>query len=186
MSSWRSGEETAELVGRLCAVERRLHSTLGVASLAVPSAGVTVVLDELSLQHAWHAELLSERLPHRDGVDREALVDLGPADELFDVVDRYSRSGDQVGVLTLYAVYLLPRLLTTVSELAEGCSPAAERSLQRACGLIELDSSNALGVVDELRKQRAWATSARAHAERALAEADRASVAGGLDAQKLI
>ncbi len=67
-------DEAARLVGSYQWVERRLFEVLGswVASEPVPEA--QVLFDVYSQQHAWHADLFTERLPALDSVDPGSLV----------------------------------------------------------------------------------------------------------------
>jgi hypothetical protein len=66
--------DQARLVGGYQWVERRLFEVLGawVGSEPVPEA--QVLYDVYSQQHAWHAELLAERLPVLDSLDPATLT----------------------------------------------------------------------------------------------------------------
>ncbi len=71
-------DQAAALAGRYRWVEQRLFELTGswAPAAAAPAAGV--LLDALSLQHAWHAELWAERLPVLDGADHDALTRPSP------------------------------------------------------------------------------------------------------------
>ena len=144
MTAWRSGEQTARLVGRMAAVSSSLHRILGAAADHEGQASATVLLDELSLQHAWHAEILTERLPLRAGIDRAELTVLGPLADPLAVLTELAEGGDVVGVVAAYRLVVLPRLIEHGGDLAAGCSEAAERSLRRALSFGALDLSEAI------------------------------------------
>jgi len=67
-------EAQARMVGAYQWIERRLFEVLGSwsASESVPEA--QLVFDVYSAQHAWHADLLGERLPVLDAVDPDTLA----------------------------------------------------------------------------------------------------------------
>jgi hypothetical protein len=142
MMEWRSGVETAAQVGEACAAFRSLHGVLGKSASSSMIPAVTVALDERALEHAWHAEILFERLPHRDGVDREALVRPGTLGPLIDLLEGVGADHDALEVLAVYAASL-STLTASVSSLRTHASPAAERALQRACRFIEFDLEDA-------------------------------------------
>jgi len=166
VSSWRSGEETAALVGRMAAVSSSLHGILGRASNHEGHAAATVLLDELSLQHAWHAEILTERLPLRAGVDRKDLTVLGGIAGPIDVVDELASGGDVVGVVAAYRLVLLPRLIEHGGALAVGCSDAAERTLRRSLSFVALDLTQALVRAGSLLVTMTADRAAEAHGSR--------------------
>ncbi len=116
-------EAAARLVGSYRWVERRLFEVLGswVASEPVPEA--QLLFDVYSQQHAWHAELFSDRLPALDSVDAESLVVAPSAevDRMFAVLagvvpddDPDSSDADDTprgGRLEVHAGGTLPRLV---------------------------------------------------------------------------
>lgn len=166
MSTWRSGAETASHVGRMAAVSMRLHQILGTASMASEHPTATVMFDELSLEHAWHASLLTERLPRRAGVNRADLLVLGPIGPAMEVMAELASGGDTVGVASAYRSVMLPRLIESGGDIAASCSQAAERSLLRSLAFIGLDLEAATkrsgALVESLTGDRGSA----AHAER--------------------
>ena len=71
--------ESATLVGCYRWVEHRLFELTGSWAPEAATPAVQLHLDEVSIQHAWHADLFSDRLPVLDGVDPAALtVPCGP------------------------------------------------------------------------------------------------------------
>lgn len=166
MSAWRSGAETAVLVGRLAAASAAMHRSLGAASLSAGTASATVLLDELSLEHAWHAELLVGHLPRRAGVDRSSLIDLGPAEPAFAVIEELGRGGDAVGTAAAYAAGALPRIAEAAELLAASLSEAAERSLRRSLGFISMDLATAGRRGEEALASLLADAGAEAHAQR--------------------
>jgi len=166
MTAWRSGEETAARVGRMVGASRALHRILGVASGHQGHPAATVLLDELSLQHAWHGDLLADRLPRRAGVDRAALSVLGPLEAPFSVVEELASGGDVVGVVAAHRLVLLPRLIEHGADLSAGCSEAAERSLRRSLSFVALDLAQALARTGSLLIALTEEPAAHAHASR--------------------
>jgi len=61
-------EQNAALVSAYAELEQRLYEVLGTWAGAEPVAGAAVLFDELSQQHAWHAELWAERVPAVPGL----------------------------------------------------------------------------------------------------------------------
>ena len=125
---------------------------------------VIIALDELSLEHAWHAELLIERLPERAGFDRDSALDLGGVAPALELLASLGGAGDEVGLLAGYARVLLPRFALSIDELGGGASEAAERSLRRAARLISSDLSAAAGIVESLTERVAASEGASGHA----------------------
>jgi hypothetical protein len=181
--SWRSGEQTAELVGRLCAVSRRLHQILGASSHTAEVPALAIALDELSLEHAWHAELLFERLPLRAGYEREEAVQLGELAPALDLLASLGTAGDDVGLLAGYARVVLPRLVLSVAELGHGSSETAERSIKRSARLILSDLTEAAVLSERLAEAVISGEGAVGHAARVVADlegllGDRSGLAG--------
>ena len=146
MTSWRSGDQTAVELGRLLAVESWLHQQLGEASRAAQSPALVCLLDERSMLHASHVELLTDHLPRRDGVDRASLLVLG---ELEPVVEQLrDLAGDAATLLVAYREVLVVRVIEAVISLEVGCSDAAERSLRRSLGMVLKDLEDSLDPLD--------------------------------------
>jgi hypothetical protein len=143
LSTWRSGDEVALEVGRLCALCRELHVLLGEGAQAGSVAGLVVSLDEWSLQLAEHAASLYELLPLRAGFDRDVALDPGVFHPALAQLRSWSAAGDDVALLAGFVDEVLPALRREVATLREGCSEAAERSLRRALGFLTLDLDEA-------------------------------------------
>jgi hypothetical protein len=181
MTTWRSGAQTAALVSRMVAVSDALHRTLGAAADHPGQPAATVLFDELSLQHAWHAELLTERLPRRAGVERAELTVLGRLAEPMAMLAELADGGDVVGVAAAYRLVVLPRLIEHGGDLAAGCSDAAERSLRRSLSFVALDLSQALARSGSLLVSLTADEGAEAHAGRVASDLSSAvaTAAGG-------
>lgn len=65
--------EAAE-IGHLAWIERSLFEVFGRWSMTETEPSVVVMFDDHSQRHAWHAEVLFDRLPELADVDREGLV----------------------------------------------------------------------------------------------------------------
>ena len=129
--SWRSGHETALELGRLCGAFRGLHHALGMRAPFLEEPAQVVFCSEWARLHAWHAELLFERLPLRAGFDRESVCTPGDF-----VLMTEGLSDDEF--LVVYR-QLLSRIHEAVVSLGEGASPASERSVARAARLVLSD-----------------------------------------------
>ena len=132
---WRDGAITAGLIGRLCGLSRLLHASLGASALHQHNPRRVVVLDEIAMLHAHHADVLLDHLPKRDGIDRESLIDPGAFGHAVEI----AASRGPEALVDLYRAEMLPRLVISVADLAEGCSVAAERNLRRSLDAISRD-----------------------------------------------
>ena len=139
MTDWRSGEETTVALGHLVGTARRLHGVLGAAALTSGLPRVTVLLDEWSLFFSDHAAWLFDRLPLRDGLEREAFVSPGPFSDVLSALEDCSQVGDEVGVVVGFVEVVLPALQANVAAVRTGCSEAGERNLKRILGFFEVD-----------------------------------------------
>lgn len=147
MSTWRSGEATAADLGRLLAVEAALHQHLGAASLVAERPAVVCLLDERSLIHAAHVEMLMDHLPRRDSVNRADLIVLGP---LTAAVDQFAMlCADAPTLLLAYREVLVRRVIDAVLSLEVNCSEAAERSLRRSLRMVLFDLEDSLPSLDD-------------------------------------
>jgi hypothetical protein len=148
-------KELQHLLGACVWIERRSFEVLGswVFNEAVPQA--RVAFDVQSLQHAWHAELLAERLPAVDDTDPTTVV-LPPSAE----VDRLlaglgggipapeegtiaTVAGGTLLRLVGLARVLLPRLVAQYTRHLQRCAPVADAPLARALRLVLLDEHQA-------------------------------------------
>jgi len=105
-----------------------------------------LLLDEASLQHAWHARLWADRLPVLDGVDPDRFT-VAPAgcDALFaELADLGDRSGDApalvAGLSGLYDV-VVPALLTSYGHHRRIATEVTDRPTERALGLAASDDA---------------------------------------------
>jgi hypothetical protein len=149
---------TAELVGEYRWIESALFRLLGAWVADMPVAAVQVHLDAQGMRHAWHAELLGDRLPVLAGVDPDVLTRPSPATTaLFAALegvevpvegpgsswppadrDRAPRPGALPRLAGLYRV-VLPRMVTTYTRHLRVVAPVADAPLQRALRLVLRD-----------------------------------------------
>jgi hypothetical protein len=131
----------AGLLGAYCAAERALFELTG-AMAADPDTGAeaAVRLDEMSAEHAWHAELWADRLPVLSGVDAQALVVLpAPAAAAFAELGSGPARARMAG---LFGV-VLPRLVTSYRRHLRATSGAADQPVRRALRLVLRDEVGA-------------------------------------------
>ena len=152
-------DRTAELVGEYRWIETRLYATLGAWVADLPLAGVQVHLDAQSMRHAWHAELLGDRLPVPPASTPTRLTRPSPATRpavrpgrrgagrrraRCDVAARGRGGPPPAGALPrlagLYRV-VLPRLVTTYTRHLRVTSPVADAPLRRALSLVLRDGT---------------------------------------------
>jgi len=143
------------LLGSYVWVERRSFEVLGswVANETVPEA--RIAFDVQSRYHAWHAELLAERMPAVEDVDPAGFV-LPPSAE----VDRLlaslggapgsgpggvlgPSSGGTLLRLVGLARVLLPRLSAQYARHLQRCALVADAPLARALRLVLRDDREA-------------------------------------------
>jgi hypothetical protein len=119
-------------------MEQRLFELSGAWAAEVTVPEVQIHLDQVSGQHAWHAELWMARLPVLDGTDPEALTrPAGPAvGPLFDAL--VDSSGTVERLAGLYRV-VLPRLLVTYDRHLLRAAPVADAPTVRALRLVRRD-----------------------------------------------
>jgi hypothetical protein len=163
----------ATVVGAYQWVERRLFEVLGAwaDSEAVPEA--ELLFDVYSQQHAWHAELLAERLPVLDSVDVDTLTVAPSAevDRMLSVLAGAQRppqgDHDSAGTLmgrgsgaaaaggTLLRLVgvgrvVLPRLVAGYGLHLRRLSPAADAALGRCLRLVLRDELEQWQAVETL------------------------------------
>jgi hypothetical protein len=130
--------QAAELLGSYCFVERRLFELTGAWSVQVEPPGLAVHLDQVSQQHAWHAELWADRLPVLAGVDPASLIrPLGPA--VGPVLDALAGAGTTVERLAGLYRCVLPRLLATYGRHLRWAVRATDAPVIRALRLVRTD-----------------------------------------------
>jgi hypothetical protein len=129
--------ETAELVGAYRWLEHRLFELTGGWALEPSTPAVQVHLSEVSLQHAWHAELWEDRLPVLASVDPAALTRPPPgAEAALAVLEAAPDAVTRLG--GLYRA-LLPRLLAAYDRHAATAAPVADGPVVRALTLVRRD-----------------------------------------------
>ncbi len=144
MTTWRSGDELAVDVGRLCAVDDVLHRLLGSAANKDEDPAIAVLFDEWSMQAAEHNEWLTDRLPFRAGFDRGAVRQLGTYRDLVEALQHLTDDHNEVGLFAGVVEVLFPAILDDLAQIDTRCSPAADRSLQRRLGFLTSDLTKAV------------------------------------------
>ena len=170
MTGFRDGLATAAELGPLVAALRRLHELLGSSALVVPSASAAIFLDERSLEHAWQAELLFERLPRRAGFEREVVIELGAAAVPLELLATLGAAGDEIGLVAGYGGAVAPWLDASLERLAASGSPAADRPLLRAIRLVRSDLEAAREPAERLMAALTSEIESARHAGRVLAD----------------
>ena len=170
MSGFRDAEATAAVAGELCCVFRSLHRILGAGAPKMPTSGAVLYFDERSLEHAFHAELLFERLPLRAGFERELVVTLGSLGGGFALLESWGHEGDEVSLFAGYASLLLPFIVHSLDQEVERSSEIADRSLRRAVRLIRSDLDAAASSTRALGASLLSSDDASARAERAIGQ----------------
>jgi hypothetical protein len=134
-------QRAAGVIGAYCAVERALFELTGsMARDPDLAARAAVLLDALSGEHAWHAELWADRLPVLSGVDAQALVVLpSPLPAVFAELGSGSLLARAIGLFRV----VLPRLVTSYQRHLRSASATAERPTRRALRLVLRDEIEA-------------------------------------------
>ncbi len=144
-------EHAAALIGAYSWIEARLFQLTGAWAGAADRPEIQILLDEVSTEHAWHAELFAERLPVLDWVDADTLVvppSAGVASMLEALDDPALSAAARVDVL---AAVVLPRLIATYERHLARAAPVADRPVMRALRLVltdereEVEAAGALG-----------------------------------------
>jgi hypothetical protein len=133
-----------------CHVARTLFGVCGHGGLSVVDAPTSILLTSLAGQFAWHAELLFDLLPLRDGVDREQLVHdaAEELDALSDGLRRVLASGDLATLCVVLSRLVVPRLAVAVSDEQSSTDARLEGPRARALLLIGRDLADALVRLD--------------------------------------
>jgi hypothetical protein len=158
-------EDSARRVGAYRFVEHRLFEVTGAWAVAGRDAAMSVHASEMSLQHAWHAELWEARLPAVAWADHAALTTAPAAvtavlDALAELIDPVS------GLAGLYRV-VLPRLVATYEEHAARAVPVTDGPVIRALTLIRRDEADQLVAGRELLESLAGSPDARRRGDEA-------------------
>lgn len=173
-----------------CRIARALFETCGAGGATCVDPGASIALTGVAGQFAWHAALLYDLLPERQGVDREALVDVavGGADAAIALAASDLAGGDEGAGCCVLARVVLPRLRTSVEAALGRVDAVLDGPRARALTLIDRDLIDAIGVLEPVCERLvgdaatlAAATSAMAAAERAIVDD---SVAVGIVADR--
>jgi hypothetical protein len=153
------GGMTLDGLGRFagaCAwIERRLFEVVGgwVPTEAVPEA--QVMFDVYSQQHAWHADLFSERVPALDSVDPTTLI-VAPGAEVDQMFSSLAGgAGVQAAGGTLLRLVglgrvVLPRLVVGHAVALRRASAVSEAPLRRCLRLVLRDETEQWQAVEAL------------------------------------
>lgn len=146
-------ERTAALLGGYRWLEERLFGLTGLWATDDPWPAAQLLFDDLSAQHAWHAEIWTARLPVLDSIDPEVL-DRPPSAEVAATLDRLEAAGRAAAggpgevpegvVLTVtrlagLARVVLPRLVVTYRRHLERTVAVTDRPVARALRLVLAD-----------------------------------------------
>ena len=130
--------QASELLGAYCFIERRLFELTGAWSVQVEPPRLAVHLDQLSQQHAWHAELWADRLPVLAGIEPASLIGpLGPA--VGPLLDSLAAAETTLERLAGLYRCVLPRLLATYGRHLRRAVPATDAPVMRALRLVRTD-----------------------------------------------
>jgi hypothetical protein len=140
---------TATQLGRYAWLERRLFEVLGAWSVTETDPAVKLLLDAQSHEHAWHAQLLFERLPELREVDPEALV-VAPSAAYAAAVEQVGTAGPLVARLVGAHQVLVPQLLVAYRRELAAADPFAGASLRRWLGFAVADLTEEWAAGQEL------------------------------------
>lgn len=132
-------DQLARVVGAYRWVEHRLFEVTGAWATDGGPPALAVHAAEVSLQHAWHAELWEDRLPVLAGRDpAELTVAPAPVVQAMDTLAAFSDPADRLA--GLYRA-LLPRLLATYGAHAARAAEVSEGPVRRALTLVCRDET---------------------------------------------
>lgn len=135
---WRGLLATAAAVGHYVWTERRLFEALGAWSVAETDPAIKVGFDAQSHRHAWHAELLIDRLPELRELDVAALV-VAPDTEFAAFMDEVAAADSLTDRLVSVHRITVPHLLVAYRRELASLADVAEASLRRSLGFIIAD-----------------------------------------------
>jgi hypothetical protein len=139
-------EESARRLGHFRWIEMRLFEVLGGWVQTTPDPQVKVWLAEVSRHHAWHAELLEERLPEVRELSPERQT-VAPDAAVAAYVDALmALDGPDVTTDRLVGAYdvLVPRLVAAYTAHLLRCTPVADVAVARSVRFILADLSDDL------------------------------------------
>jgi hypothetical protein len=148
-------DKQSQVIGGYQWIERRLFEVLGgwVLSEAVPEA--RLMFDVYSQQHAWHAELWSQRLPVLDGLDPATLT-LPPSVEVDSMITLLAGGGPGAAAggtllrLVGLARVVLPRLIAGYGLHLRRAAPVADGPVVRSLRLVVRDELEAWQATETL------------------------------------
>ena len=134
--------EAGALVGCYCWIERRLFALTGSWVQEMEDPATQIHLDEVSFQHAWHAELWAQRLPSLDGIDPESFVQ--EAETVLGPLLEGLGAGEDPGFIEVRRMsglyrFLLPRLIAGYQHHLEAARVSSDAPLIRVLRLVLSD-----------------------------------------------
>jgi hypothetical protein len=165
-----SFEDSARRVGAYRWIEHRLFEVTGGWAVGGGDAALSVHASEMSLQHAWHAELWEERLPAVAWADHAQLTAAPPA--VAAALDELASTEDPVSRLAGLYRALLPKLLATYDAHAAATVAVTDGPVIRALTLVRRDEVDQLAAGNALLAELAGGPEARRRAEEAEARVD--------------
>ena len=151
MTSPRTIEQTADLVGRQRYAELTLFAALGDRVLRATEPGVMVALAGAAEGHAWRARVLEELLPVSLGLPgvEEATKSAGP--QFDSAVARLTSESDDLRLAEALAKVLYPAMLGAYRAHLVSCSeisdPPVMLALRRVIADLESQSDELYAVV---------------------------------------
>lgn len=124
----------ARTIGESCWLERAMFTMLGRWSTTESEAAIIVVLADHSRRHAWHSEVLFERLPELADVDPNDFItpstsaEAGVVDAAQEATDTLRRLVGGYRVIGSHLIVRQRRLLDQVDNIS---SPSTHRWVQR-------------------------------------------------------
>ena len=134
--------DLARIVGGYRWIEARLFEVVGGWVSSTEEPGVKVLLDAHARQHAWHAELWTQRLPHLRELDVDELT--APATpELGGVLDRVGSLPTTVERVAALHRVLVPRLVVAYEAHLAVTTAVTDAPVTRALELVLHDERRA-------------------------------------------
>ncbi|HVX20721.1 MAG TPA: hypothetical protein VHB02_05185 [Acidimicrobiales bacterium] len=136
-------EQSAALAGAYRWAEERLFRLAGAWAADPAPAAVQVHLDEVSGQHAWHAQLWADRLPVLDWFDQDAATaPLGPVAGPLLAALAALPADPAARMAGLYRV-VVPRLVVGYDRHLARTAAATDGPVVRALRLVRRDQVDA-------------------------------------------
>jgi hypothetical protein len=142
VTSALSFEDSARRVGAYRLIEHRLFEVTGGWAVGGGDPALAVHASEMSLQHAWHAELWEERLPAVAWAAHRQLTAAPPS--VVAALDELATAPDPVSRLAGLYRSLLPRLLETYADHVAATVPVTDGPVVRALTLVRRDEVDQL------------------------------------------